>query len=544
VPGRLRHSLGEQGSEGATVVAGVTLRGVRHRLRSFALSPVGAYVVSGLGLAAATAVLLGFRSLFGVDVVALLLVPVIIASAGAVGRRGWWFTPSLAFLALNFFFAHPYYSLNVADPHDLLLLVIFLAVGLVSSIEVGRLRQRTREATGRQHDLLVLNRLSRDLVSEASTEDVARIISTVMRDSAERLLLLVSDSGSEHDLRSVTGAASDIELSVARWVFVEGKAVGLPAAVGVASSDEPWPISVEWPQGSAGPRRGVYLPLQSSAGRVQGVLLVEPIASLRPAADRMRLFVSVANLVAAFLERHQLQLKAMALASLEEADRLKSSFISGISHDIKTPLAAAKARVTGLLEDDVPREDERQREDLTAVAANLDRLDVTIGDLLDLSRLESDAWRPHLERHEVGEILSTMLSRLPSGGRERIDVSLPQDPVLVTADFRQMERAVRNLVENALAYSDGQVHVTIVSGSAGVGMTVEDRGPGIPLAERERVFDPFFRGSTVRRGAAGSGLGLAITREIVRAHEGTIRIEDVEPTGTRFVISLPNEEKN
>jgi two-component system sensor histidine kinase KdpD len=530
--------------EGGEDVAESAVRTTWRRLRAFTVSPTGAYVISGSAIVVATVVLLAFRSLLGKDAVALLYMPVIVVSAGTVGRRSWWFAPTLSFLALNFFFTPPYYTLYVADPHDWLLLGIFLVVGIVSSVEVGRLHQRTREASGRQHDLLVLNRLSRDLVSEASAEEMARAIGTVMRDAAERVLLLVSDSGTVEDLHPVAGVPSDIEMDVARWVFAAGKAVGLPTVSGVVQSDEPWPISVAWPDGLPGPRRGIYLPLQSSAEHVQGVLLVETPASLPPAVDRVRLFVSVANLAAAFLERHQLQFKAMTLASLEEADKLKSSFISAVSHDIKTPLAAAKARVTGLLEDDVSCDEQRQREDLAAVAANLDRLDVTIGDLMDLSRLESDAWRPRREKHELGEILSTMLSHLLIGSRDRVSVSLPPGTdVVVTADFRQLERAVRNLVENGLAYSEEDVAVSVRTDHKGTIVTVEDQGPGIPRVERERVFEPFFRGSTIRHGAAGTGLGLAITREIVRAHGGSIRIEDAEPRGTRFVIFLPDGEE-
>ncbi len=512
----------------------------KRRLRAFAASPSGGYVSSALGVAVATAVLLAFRTLLGKDVVALLYVPLIIGSASLVGRRSWWFTPTLSFLALNFFFTQPYYTFYVSDPHDWLLLGIFLVVGLVSSLQVGRLHERTREALGRQRDLQALNRLSKTLMSGASTEQIVRLIDTAAGDSAAKVLLMVSDTGADEHLRPVEGAPSDAELSIARWVFTEGKAVGLPTPPSIAQGDEPWPISVGWPEGMPGPRSGLYLPLHSSAGSAEGVLVFEETAARPLAVDQARLFVSVANLAAAFLERHELQRKATALASLEEADKLKSTFISAISHDVKTPLAAAKARVTGLLEDDVPCESERQREDLTAVAASLDRLDVIIGDLLDLSRLESDAWRPQLERHELGEILSTMLSHLPAESRERVDVRLPGSTVLVTADFRQLERALRNLVENGLAYSDADVLLSVRRWSTEVEVTVEDEGPGIPPAEREHVFEPFFRGSAVRGASPGTGLGLAITREIVRAHGGRVRIEDAEGGGTRFVVVLPH----
>ncbi len=511
------------------------------RLRALAATPAGGYVVSALAVAVATPVLLALRPVLGKDVVALLYVPLIIGSASLVGRRSWWFTPVISFLTLNFFFTVPYYTFYVSDPHDWLLLGMFLVVGLVSSLQVGRLHERTREALGRQHDLQVLNGLSRNLVSEASAAEMARVIGAAARDSAARVVLMISESGATEDLRLVEGTATEVEMDVARWVFAEGKAVGLPSRPGSAAADEPWPISVAWPDAVTGPARGLYLPLQSSTGRAEGVLVFEAPAPWPLAVDRARLLVSVANLAAAFLERLQLQLKATALASLEEADRLKSTFISAISHDIKTPLAAAKARVTGLLEDDVPCEADRQREDLTAVAGSLDRLDGIIGDLLDLSRLESDAWRPQAEPHELGEILSTMLSHLPATSRERVDVRLPAETVLVTADFRQLERALRNLVENALAYSDTGVVVSVRAWPTEVDVTVEDHGRGIPPAERERVFQPFFRGSAAG-GTPGTGLGLAIAREIVRAHGGRIRIEDSEAGGTRVVVVLPQGE--
>jgi two-component system sensor histidine kinase KdpD len=519
------------------------MRSMRGILRASATTPGAGYVISALSVGVATPVLLAFRGPLGKDVAALLYVPIIIATAGLTGRRGWWFTPVIAFLTLDFFFTVPYYTFYMYDPHDWLLLGIFLVVGLVASLEVGRLHERTREASGRLRDLLVLNRLSLDLVSLSSREALARVIGTAVEDSVDRVLLMVSNPEVRGDLHPVAGVPSESESEVADWVLANGKAVGLPASTSAARASEPWPVSVEWPDGLQGPPCGIYLPLQSSIGRAQGVLLFETPVGRPPAVDQLRLFISVANLTATFLERHQLQDKAVALASLEEADKLKSGFIAAVSHDIKTPLAAAKARVSGLLEGDVPCDDRLQREELAAVEANLDRLDVTIGDLLDLSRLENDAWRPRFERHELGEILSTMLSHLPDPSEERVRVTLPSATVVVKADFRQMERALRNVVENALKYSDQDVLVSVETDDRNVTIGIEDHGPGIPPHERERVFEPFFRGSSMRGEASGTGLGLAITREIVAAHGGNVRIEDVHPHGTRLVISLTNEEE-
>jgi two-component system sensor histidine kinase KdpD len=516
---------------------------LRRGFRAFFALPGAGYAISALVVGLATAVLFTLRGTLGKDVAALLYVPVVVACAGLVGRRGWWFTPALAFLALDYFFTVPYFTFYMYDRHDWLLLGVFLSVGLVSSLEVGRLRQRTREASGRLRDLLVLNQLSRDLVSLASCEDMVRVLGTAVRDSVERVVLFVSASGTSEDLQSVASEPSAAERHVARWVFANGKAVGLPESLGISRAPGPWPVSVDWPESISGPPAGVYLPLQSSAGRAEGVLLFGPSSDGPLTLEQMRLFVSVGNLVAAFLERHQLQSKSVALASLQEADKLKSGFLTAVSHDIKTPLAAAKVRVTGLLEEDVPRDEQDQRQQLTAVAANLDRLDVTIGDLLDLARLENDAWRPRFESVEIGEILSTMLSHLPEKAEARVRVQLPRRIVLVSADPKQLERAIRNVVENALAYSDEDIDVRVESASSAVTVTVADHGPGIPAFEQKSVFEPFYRGSAARGEASGTGLGLAITREIVLAHGGRLDVDGVEPHGTCLTISLPSIEE-
>jgi two-component system OmpR family sensor kinase len=137
-----------------------------------------------------------------------------------------------------------------------------------------------------------------------------------------------------------------------------------------------------------------------------------------------------------------------------------------------------------------------------------------------------------------------MLSHLPGPSEDRVRVTLPPAGVFVNADFRQMERAVRNVVENALKYSDDVVLVVVETGDQTVTISVEDLGPGIPPFDRERVFEPFFRGSALGGASPGTGLGLAITREIVAAHGGSVRIEDSAPLGAMFVISLPSEQES
>jgi two-component system sensor histidine kinase KdpD len=291
------------------------------------------------------------------------------------------------------------------------------------------------------------------------------------------------------------------------------------------------------PEGSG----GVFLPLRSTTG-VVGVLSVAGRVDGRAYdADEARLLASIANLIATFLERQQLQGVATAAEALREADRLKSSLLSSVSHELKTPLAALTATVSNLLEGDVPWNEKSVRDELRAIVSDVARLNNSITALLDLSRLEARAWEPHRELYELSDILVTSLDALPVHERGRVKIALPDDLPPLRVDFEQWVRVFQNLLENAMLYAGTSLlQVGAQATADGLRMWVEDEGPGIPAEDHEAVFEKFFRGRrTGMKVPSGTGLGLAITREIVWAHGGSIRVDDVTPRGARFVIDLP-----
>jgi two-component system sensor histidine kinase KdpD len=214
-----------------------------------------------------------------------------------------------------------------------------------------------------------------------------------------------------------------------------------------------------------------------------------------------------------------------------------------VSHELKTPLAAVTARVTGLLEEDEVSDPERVRSELVAVSEDLGRLDSSIRDLVDVSRLESDAWKPKLDDYDLGEVLGTVAQRIPVSQRGRVVFEVPDGLPQVRVDFSQWARAISNLVDNALVYSPAGTQVKVGARVLGgeVLLWVEDRGPGVPEDEKHQVFEKFHRGSTSGASPAGTGLGLAIVKEIARSHGGRVWVEDALPTGARFVLSLPSE---
>ena len=518
-----------------------------HRLRVM-LSKYG-YMFAVLCIAASTALFIPGRTYFAKGQWALLYLLIIGFVASLSGARPAVLAAGLAFLAWNYFFLPPYHTFYVHDAKDWVALFAFLVVGVTMGIQTGRMREREADALSREREMKLLNSFSAHLVSDISVPDMADalLIELSRITGAEcAVLLLPDDSGRLHSIvpshASHCGPGS-AALALAEWSHQEAKAVGLPAVRDSSETSDKWPISVDHEYtGIEGASGDICLPLLSTTQR-EGTLYVGARPDGIPyAVHDARLLVAAANLVAAFLERKRLQSMAIQADVLREADRLKSTLVSSVSHELKTPLSAMTATVSNLFEEDFEWDPAVVRTELESVKSDLDRLNASIGSLVDLSRLESAAWEPKKEPCDLGDILGTALSKLPANDRDRVSFEIPDDLPQIEVDFQQWARALGNLLENALAYSgpDSPVSVTASVGERDVRVSVEDAGPGVPADDREKIFEKFYRGGRSANAPSGTGLGLAITREIVRFHGGSIWVEDAVPHGARFVISLPN----
>jgi two-component system sensor histidine kinase KdpD len=498
-----------------------------------------ALVVVGL----VTAALLPLRALLTPDQMVLFYIPAIVVVARLAGVGPSALSAFVAFVALVYFFIPPLFVLGVSSPRDWLTLAVFMVVALLAGQQTGRLRQRERLAIARQRDLALLNRLSSRLVMEESTERMASFIASevVAVLGASRCTVFLNVNQRAERFAAAGAAGGGVaEEALAAWVVANDKAVGLPEVPDLPADERP--VSVGAAAAVDGVTAdGVYLPLQSTEA-VEGVLYARSLEGARGfGADELRLLVAIGNLASSYLERQRLGKEAAQTAALQESDRLKSTLVSSVSHELKTPLAAVTARITGLLEEGGSVDPERVRGELLEVEADLDRLNVSIGDLLDLSRLESDAWRPKPEEYDLSEILGTVMSRIPASQHDRVAFAVPEGLPPIRVDFAQWARVLHNLLENALAYSDEGSSVVVSAKVLGDSVVtwVEDRGPGVPDEEKLRVFEKFYRGAASATVPSGTGLGLAIAREIVRSHGGRLWVEDVEPTGARFAVALP-----
>jgi two-component system sensor histidine kinase KdpD len=502
------------------------------------------YWLAVLAIGLSTALFLPGRDTFAKGQWALLYLLIVVLVAGASGAGPAVLAAVLAFFAWDFFFLPPFHTLTVRDPKDWLSLVAFLAVGVVMGVQTGRMRDREARALAREHETAALNRLSAGLVSQASTGEMAETILgeiVTLLGAASATLFVGSDD--ELTRFCVTPASDEPDSGatrVAHWVYTHGEPVGLPRQTLAETAGAGPPLEgFKVPEGSG----GIFLPLRGALG-VVGVLSVAGRRNGRPYDDADgRLLAALANLIATFLERQRLQTVATAAEALREADRLKSSLLSSVSHELKTPLAALTATVSNLLEGDVPWNERSVRDELRAIVSDVARLNNSITALLDLSRLEARAWEPHLELYEFSDILAAGLAALPVHERDRVIVAVPDDFPPLRVDFEQFVRVFQNLLENAMLYAgNGLLRVGAEAAGRGVRLWVEDEGPGIAADEHEAVFEKFYRGGrTGTKVRSGTGLGLAITREIVRAHGGGIHVEDVVPHGARFVIDLPDE---
>jgi two-component system sensor histidine kinase KdpD len=420
--------------------------------------------------------------------------------------------------------------MHVSDIRYVLTFAGMLVVGLVISTMASRLRQQADAAREREHRTAALYMLSRELSSLRATPE---LLHTALRRVADvfasRGVILLPDAAGRLALAageaSVLGEAGH-DQGVAQWVFDHAQ----PAGAGTPTLP------------AAG---ALFLPLLG-ASRAVGVLGIVPDEPGRVLTrDRFRLAETFASQVALSLERAQLAEHAERTHVLVESERTRSLLLSSVSHDLRTPLSIITGATSSLLADGAPLPEPLRRELVETIAEEAQRLNRLVGNLLDMTRLESGAMPVRKEWHSLEELVGSALGRLESRlqGRE-VAVRLSPGLPLVQLDEVLMEQVLFNLVENALKYTPagGPIEIGATLGDGALRIEVADHGPGLPPGQEESVFEKFHRGR--REGdPSGVGLGLSICRGIVEAHGGAISAGSREGGGALFRVTLPQPER-
>ncbi|MFD3582901.1 ATP-binding protein [Streptomyces sp. NPDC058683] len=395
-------------------------------------------------------------------------------------------------LLLNYFYTPPLHRLTIADPKNIVAIVIFFGVALSVASVVDLAARRTHQAARLRAESEILSFLAGNVLrGETSLEELLeRVRETFGMESAALL-----------------ERAGDVE----PWSCAGRAGVG-PALQRPEDADVDVPI-------------GDHMAL-ALTGRVL------------PAEDR-RVLAAFAAQAAVVLDRRRLQEEAEQARTLAEGNRIRTALLAAVSHDLRTPLAGIKAAVSSLRSDDVAWSEEDQAELLEGIEEGADRLDHLVGNLLDMSRLQTGTVTPIVREIDLDEVVPMALVGVPEGS---VDLDVPETLPMVEADAGLLERSVANLVENAVKYSptDRPGDVVVVSASAiadRVELRIVDRGPGVPDDAKERIFEPFQRYGDAPRGA-GVGLGLAVARGFTEAMGGTLNAEDTPGGGLTMVLTL------
>jgi len=466
---------------------------------------VAGLVIAVLGVPALTAILTQARDQLALPS-DLMLYLLLVVAAATVGGTGPALLAAVAgSLAVNWYFTEPFNTLTVDKSENVLALVVFVVIGMVLAVLVNKLSTRAAEARRAQAEAEELTRLAAGLVGE--TDPVPALL--------ERLRSSFDLDGAELQVASASGWATD--LSADRSEGATSSAAGPSVATG------------ESVRGDAVGSTTV-LPLDATTRLVLH-------GRVMTGDDQRVLRAFVAQLGAA-IERRELQREADEAAVVSQGDALRTAILRSVSHDLRTPLASIKASVTSLLQDDVDWTPAVTDEFLQTIDHESDRLDRLVGNLLDMSRLQTDAVLVH--RRSVGweEVVAGAVSSL-SGSVAGIEVDVSEALPTIDADPELLERVVANLVGNALRYAPPGTPVRVEAGAVAdrVDLRVIDQGPGVGAAERDRLFEPFQRlGDDDHNG--NLGLGLAVARGFVEVMGGELDLEDTPGGGATMVIRM------
>lgn len=474
------------------------------------------FMLSLLAIGGVTGLMFYYEHYTRRSMAATLFILLIVMFAERYGTVCAAFTATLASVSWTYNFLPAQEVVNF-DTETVLPVIVYFVAALWTAAIMSRAQHQKAEAERRERETETLYRITMGVLAHPRLE--------------ESLSFLVGIAGGDHACTFVrvdpdgglSVVAGDIGLTPERIVRV----------LEALAHDE----TVDVAEGTV---LESYVPL-----RIADVSLGVMVARLpgeAPEADP--LLLTVASHGALALQRSRLEHAAGEALGKLEAERLKSSLLASVSHDLRTPLASIKATATGFSLGDIMDDEKTRAAALASIVGNADRLDRLVGNLLNMSRLEAGAWKPVKELFPFSEIVAGVLGRFSDTEASRILVDLPAGLPLVPIDGQQMEQVLWNLVENAFKYvpGDSPLVLRVRVRDPYLEILLRDHGKGIPKGEERFIFQKFYRAHRGgERGAPGVGMGLAICREIIEAHGGLIQASNAPGGGALFTLLVPLE---
>ncbi len=503
--------------------------------------------------------------------ISLAYLLIVLALAGTRGLYAAVLSALVAFFSFDYFLVPPLYTFTIGRFEEWLALFVFLATAIITGQLASAMRLRAEQASRQARETRILYELVRATNSEEDLEQQLSIVAhaivdvfsswgirdcaILLPDAHGKLILQASALQADQQAKLLSD-----EEATASWVMTQDQAVELhDVSLAPQLSTSSAPRAIVRSTAAIHPMRRYMRMIPLKMGqKVVGVvrLLIEddPRLFTREKSlgiDRDRsnpattFFWTFLDQAASVIERARLRRESLQIELLKRTDALRAALLSSVSHDLRTPLSSIKAAASSLLQEDVQWDEEARRSFALAIEHEADRLNRLVGNLLDMSRIEGGALKPEKEWYPVDELIHDVLDHMqPVLQGRTVQTHLPDDLPPVELDYLQMDQVLTNLIENAVRYTPPESPIEVSAQIDGEQMviSVADRGPGIPQADKERIFDKFYRVLATQRNAVsvpGSGLGLAVSKGLVEAHGGHIWVEDRPGGGSIFRFTLP-----
>jgi two-component system sensor histidine kinase KdpD len=487
------------------------------------------YLASACFVAAAAAISLPLDRLVGARNLLLVFMAAVFGCASLYGFGPSLFASIVSVVTYNFLFQQPYYNLTISDPTNVLALVLFLFVAALTSNLAARVRGQMEQARSRAKTTAALYGFSRKLAGIGQLDDLLWATAFQMASMLKvRVVILLPDDTTLHVMAGYPpeDQLDEADMAAAKWTWDHNHPAGRGADT------------------LPGAKR-LFLPMRTQRGIV-GVLGIDnDAAGPLFSPDERRLLDALADQAAIAIERIRLAKDVDEAKLLTETERLRSALLTSISHDLRTPLASILGAITSLRTFGDSFDKTARDELMATVQEESERLNRFVGNLLDMTRLETGALEPKLDMLDLYDVVGTALHRAAKilAGHEVV-VDLAADLPMVRLDFILFEQALFNLLDNAAKFAPAGSTIRIEGRGHGqtITLSVIDEGKGIPAADLGRIFDKFYRVQSGDRQRAGTGLGLAICRGFIEAMGGHIEAHNrTDRSGAIFTVTLPVE---
>lgn len=456
-----------------------------------------------------------------------LLAVVVLSMFGSIGAVI--LAASLSTLIWNYFFIPPKFTFFIGNTEDILMCVAFFVVALITGFLTNRLKYHERLIREREERTNILYEVLQDI---AAATEKSEFLNKVTQRVGHMLdadcgVLLKSPTGilEFDELKPYHIELAVKDCAVAQWCFDNNKQAG-------------------WSTETLSEAAALFLPLRGPS-EIVGVFVFKPKRRIRKLdLEKENLLLSIVRQLGVSIQRHFLSRRLSEAQRLKDSEKLHQTLLSSISHEMRTPLTAILGAASALEQESTAKDSAQVKNVALGLHEAADRLNRVIENLLDMSRLNSGVLSLKLEWHDCNDLLGVVIKKLEKPlSQHKVNVQFLENIVLLKIDYRLMEHALANIVLNAAIYTPpgSAINIKLKKLEDEFNIVIEDNGPGIPEDSLAKVFDKFYRVPGSPTG--GTGLGLSIVKSIVELHQGSIHVENVNPHGARFIVSLPLEEQ-